>query len=82
MKQIKHESRKSFKRWAMTGQRTESFTPKFINRTKRVVSYSIRSNHPPAFVGMIKGHNRLLPRNANRSRGVAKIASKGRAVKN
>lgn len=39
-------------------------------------------SNPPAFVRMIKGHNRLLPRDVGRSRKQIRIPSKGRVIPN
>src|SRR5579872_5851755 len=78
MKHADHKKRRSFAKWAMPGQRTGSVTPKFINRTRPVRSYASMSYHVPAFLGMIKSCDRLLPRDVNRSsKGPAKIGSKG-----
>lgn len=38
------------------------------------------SLHLPAFLGMIKSHDGLLPRDVGRSNGGARVASKGKVI--
>ena len=81
MKHTIHESRKSFLKWAMAGQRVKSDTPPDVHhRTTSKQPHSQMSSRPPAFVKIIKSRDGLLPRNVVRSRGGAKVASKGKVI--
>jgi hypothetical protein len=47
---------------------------------KHSVPGQIASQHLPAFLGMIKGHDRFLPRDVGRSNGGARVPSKGKII--